>query len=89
MDSYPDNWTDVATAVKAMAGGKCEHCGARHDPSRGYTLTVHHLNMMKADCRYENLVALCQRCHLRIQGQWTPGQPWLIGKPAWAKNRGY
>ena len=30
-------------------------------------LTVHHLNGDKADCRWWNLAALCQRCHLRVQ----------------------
>lgn len=30
-------------------------------------LTVHHLNEVKYDCRWWNLVALCQRCHLTIQ----------------------
>ncbi len=32
-------------------------------------LTVHHLNGVKADCRWWNLAALCQRCHLVIQGR--------------------
>jgi 5-methylcytosine-specific restriction endonuclease McrA len=30
-------------------------------------LTVHHLNEVKHDCRWWNLVALCQRCHLNVQ----------------------
>lgn len=30
-------------------------------------LTVHHLDEDKANCRWWNLVALCQRCHLRMQ----------------------
>lgn len=30
-------------------------------------LTVHHLDSDKANCRWWNLVALCQRCHLRMQ----------------------
>jgi hypothetical protein len=30
-------------------------------------LTVHHLNGIKHDCRWWNLAALCQRCHLSIQ----------------------
>ncbi len=30
-------------------------------------LTVHHLNGVKLDCRWWNLVSLCQRCHLCIQ----------------------
>jgi hypothetical protein len=32
-------------------------------------LTVHHLTGDKADCRWGNLVALCQRCHLYIQSK--------------------
>ena len=30
-------------------------------------LTVHHLDEDKANCRWWNLAALCQRCHLRMQ----------------------
>lgn len=32
-------------------------------------LTVHHLNGVKWDCRWWNLAALCQRCHLEIQAR--------------------
>lgn len=32
-------------------------------------LTVHHLNGVKTDCRWWNLAALCQRCHLTIQAK--------------------
>jgi hypothetical protein len=32
-------------------------------------LTVHHLNGVKHDCRWWNLAALCQRCHLTIQAK--------------------
>jgi hypothetical protein len=35
--------------------------------ARWRILTVHHLNGNKADCRWWNLVSLCQRCHLRVQ----------------------
>ena len=35
--------------------------------ARWRILTVHHLNGIKADCRWWNLASLCQRCHLRIQ----------------------
>jgi 5-methylcytosine-specific restriction endonuclease McrA len=43
----------------------------------------------KANCDYENLVALCQRCHLRLQAQYIPGQSWLPGTAsAWAEKRG-
>lgn len=32
-------------------------------------LTVHHLSGDKSDCRWGNLAALCQRCHLEIQAK--------------------
>lgn len=35
--------------------------------ARWRILTVHHLNGVKWDCRWWNLAALCQRCHLTIQ----------------------
>jgi hypothetical protein len=31
-------------------------------------LTVAHLNNTPMDCRDENLISLCQRCHLRLDG---------------------
>lgn len=37
--------------------------------ARWRILTVHHLTGEKADCRWWNLTALCQRCHLQIQGR--------------------
>jgi hypothetical protein len=41
-------------------------------------LTVHHLTMDKTDLRWWNLVSLCQRCHLQIQGKVQMGRvyPW-------------
>lgn len=32
-------------------------------------LTVAHLNHTPMDCRYENLKAMCQRCHLRYDSK--------------------
>ena len=37
--------------------------------ARWRILTVHHLTGDKRDCRWWNLAALCQRCHLTIQGR--------------------
>lgn len=63
------------------AMGHCEWCGAVHNSPHPITgsnviLTVHHIGVEKPDgspgdrndkmdCRDKNLVALCQRCHLR------------------------
>jgi hypothetical protein len=64
---YPENWRDIAAAVKEKADWRCEACGNPHGKSP-YVLTVHHLNHRPMDCRDDNLLACCQRCHLRCQG---------------------
>jgi hypothetical protein len=46
-------------------------------------LTVHHLNGNKRDCRWWNLVALCQRCHLTIQGKVKMDRPYDRQHSAW------
>lgn len=46
-------------------------------------LTVHHLTGEKADCRWWNLVALCQRCHLEIQGRVVMDRVWPHEHSAW------
>ena len=94
MNTYPENWILIAERLKMKVGGKCEHCEHPHDPSVGRTLTVHHLDGDKSNCREENLVALCQRCHLSIQAHFAPGQTYLFDslpewkKPAWVVRCG-
>lgn len=70
---YPHDWFDIAADAKKAAGGKCEACQTPHGPSPAM-LTVHHLdrntlNPEHARVRHPhpNLVALCQRCHLRAE----------------------
>jgi 5-methylcytosine-specific restriction endonuclease McrA len=87
-DDYPANWPDIAREIKQAAGWRCEHCGHAHHVESGHVLTVHHLDMVKSNCDQTNLVALCQRCHLRIQSQYKPGQAWLFAAPPWAVSRG-
>jgi 5-methylcytosine-specific restriction endonuclease McrA len=86
---YPPNWDEIAQEVKERAEWVCEHCGHPHDSEHGYCLTVHHLDGDKSNCTYENLVALCQKCHLRIQATYRPGQMCLFPyqRPLWMKER--
>lgn len=80
---YPPNWKEIAQRVKERAGWRCERCGHPHDIAAGYMLTVHHLNMQK-DCIEDwNLAALCQRCHLRIQGKVDFYQQYMLPHSAW------
>lgn len=69
MNDYPENWPEIARRIKDAAGNKCERCAHIHEVPTGYVLTVHHLDGDKANCEDWNLAALCQRCHLKIQGR--------------------
>lgn len=46
-------------------------------------LTVHHLDGDKRNCRWWNLAALCQRCHLTIQGKVVMDRRWLHEHSPW------
>lgn len=66
---YPSDWPEIARRIKDNAGWICERCKHPHDTPSGHVLTVHHLDGNKANCADWNLAALCQRCHLKIQGR--------------------
>jgi hypothetical protein len=87
---YPDNWSDIALAVKEAVGWRCRHCGKQclrpGEKSDGLTrsertvvtLSVHHANFTPEDNNPENLIPLCAPCHLAIhtgrKGNVSPGQ---------------
>lgn len=48
-------------------------------------LTVHHLNGVKHDCRWWNLAALCQRCHLSVQARVVMDRLFLGEHTDWFK----
>lgn len=48
-------------------------------------LTVHHADGNKSNCAWYNLLALCQRCHLTIQGNVNPNQPYMLEHSDWYK----
>ena len=80
---YPPDWPEIAREVKEAAGWRCERCHHVHEPAAGYTLTVHHLDMDKPNVARWNLAALCQRCHLRIQGKVDFEQQYMLPHSAW------
>lgn len=65
-------------AIQAEAGGD-------HIEAQWRILTTHHLTMQKADCRWWNLAALCQRCHLTIQGRVDMNRVYPLEHSAWFK----
>lgn len=86
---YPKDWDDIATYIKVLAKRHCEHCGHVDNLATRHTLTTHHLDMVKSNCLYTNLVALCQRCHLYVQSCYVVNQGWLFDDfiPPWVKKR--
>lgn len=77
---YPADWPEIARQVKAAANWRCVRCGHPHDRAAGRVLTVHHLDGDKSNCRWWNLVALCQACHLSVQGRVRLERPWVLGE---------
>lgn len=80
---YPADWDVVARTVKDAARWCCIRCAHPHDPGMGYCLTVHHLDMNPANCRWWNLAALCQRCHLHIQSKVVMERVWMFDHTPW------
>ena len=83
--AYPANWPEIAQRCKDEADWKCVRCGHFHDPENGYALTVHHLDIDPSNCEWWNLAALCQRCHLHIQGKVVMERVWMLPHSDWFK----
>jgi hypothetical protein len=71
---------------------RCSHVGPfRRDELTGQIfaqwriLTVHHLDGVKLNCRWWNLAALCQRCHLTMQGRVVMNRPYFLEHSSWFK----
>lgn len=68
---YPPNWAQISLLTRQRAGWKCELCKSAQNKPQIVTggnviLTVHHINGDPTDNRRINLIALCQRCHNRL-----------------------
>jgi 5-methylcytosine-specific restriction endonuclease McrA len=64
---YTPDWPEVSKRIKTKAGWKCEGCGVAHGPVP-FVLAAHHIDFNPRNNKQENLIALCQRCHLKVQG---------------------
>lgn len=82
---YSPDWPEIADRVRAEAGGQCIRCDHPDDPVNGYALTVHHFDGNKSNNEWWNLMALCQRCHLKVQGRVNPDIVYFLEHSEWAK----
>lgn len=69
----------------AMLSRCDDRCTHERLPQKLRILTVHHLTGQKDDNRWWNLLALCQVCHLQIQGKVIPEVPYLWAHTEWFK----
>ena len=63
---YPDNWAEISRACIERANHTCKDC-ARTDYGDGVILTSHHKDYDPSNNADNNLVCLCQGCHLKRQ----------------------
>jgi len=68
---YGTDWKELSADVIEKAGGKCELCPAVQGKPHWKTgskvvLSVHHIDGNRKNNSNGNLIALCQRCHLRL-----------------------
>jgi 5-methylcytosine-specific restriction endonuclease McrA len=82
---YTDDWPEISERVKELAGWKCVRCGHPNDKESGHVLTVHHLDGDKTNNEWWNIPALCQCCHLRIQGRVIMARFWMFEHSEWFK----
>ncbi len=82
---YPDDWAEISQRIRfERAGGICEcvgecglhssWCAAIHGEPHHVTgskvvLTTAHLDHTPENCEDENLLAMCQRCHLAYDAE--------------------
>lgn len=78
---YPTNWkSEIRPAILRRAGNRCEKCGVENHTvawrRRGerligvkIVLTIAHLDHDPRNCAPENLLAMCQKCHLSYDQQ--------------------
>ena len=98
IDAWPELWvvsdSDFERATQLIEQShaqvkepdwKCERCGASHDFKTHYVMTVHHLDMNKSNCALWNLAALCQRCHLSVQGRVDFEQGYMLDHSDWMR----
>ena len=68
---YHPNWKYIRKGILLRAENRCELCNAENYKPHWKTeskvvLTIHHIDFDIKNNKEYNLVALCQRCHLKL-----------------------
>jgi hypothetical protein len=68
---YAPDWKEISKLIIEKAGFRCELCDAAQGSPHWKTgsrvvLTTHHIDGNPKNNAHLNLIALCQRCHLKL-----------------------
>ena len=83
-NDYNADGKEKRREARERAGNKCIRCNSPSVPGR--ILTTHHFDVDKSNDEWWNLLALCQVCHLQIQGRVDPEMPWFLEHSEWLKT---
>lgn len=68
LSPYPKGWTDtLRKSIRQRDNYVCQICGMRQDKLKGMfkKLDVHHIDYNKDNLNPNNLITLCQKCHMK------------------------
>jgi hypothetical protein len=82
-NNYNTDGKEKRRQARESVGNKCIRCGSSSVP--GKILTTHHLDGDKSNDAWWNLLPLCQVCHLKIQANVDPEQPYFFEHADWFK----
>lgn len=77
------DWTPGVFNTEGLVVPRLFVVGGAEVEAQWRILTVHHLSGEKTDCRWWNLAALCQRCHLQVQGKVVMARVWPWEHSEW------
>jgi len=68
---YPSNWKWIRLEIMARSNNRCELCNSENYKPHWKTkskvvLTIHHIDYDIKNNKPYNLLALCQRCHNKL-----------------------
>ena len=91
--NYPQEWLkgQLQKTVRQLANNHCENCGLECDEHTNWSkdgkrtlFGCHHIDHDRSNSDLNNIVFLCQRCHLDAHRLgWIPGQ---VLPPKWERN---
>lgn len=82
---HPDNPSTCAALGVRRGQLPCDDKCTHEQDGKQRVLTIHHLDGDKSNNRWWNLVPLCQKCHLYIQGKVILKRTWMLEHSDWFK----